>query len=136
MTTIHHPHLTMTKVSQWIASLHSTPKVVTVTLFYGIQVWLIFLFFSLVAKLALRALNGVRSNKYKQVDYDQLRMQAQDMKFNANKSLMKVRQCTLKNDQTKVNFELGDKCFLFSYDILNDAAKPAGFDAHLLSVVA
>lgn len=41
-------------------------------------------------KQAVRFMNGVQSNKYKAVDYDQLKMKAQEMKFKGNKSLIKV----------------------------------------------
>ena len=35
-------------------------------------------------------MNGFQSNKYKAVDYEQLKSKAQEMKFKGNKSLIKV----------------------------------------------
>lgn len=44
----------------------------------------------LTDKLAIRVMNGVPSNKYKPVDYDELKMKAQEMKFKGNQSLIKA----------------------------------------------
>jgi len=46
----------------------------------------------ILEKLALRLLNGVQSNKYKPVDYEQLKLKAQEMKFKGNNSLVKVSE--------------------------------------------
>ncbi|XP_076094277.1 coiled-coil domain-containing protein 148-like [Mytilus galloprovincialis] len=53
--------------------------------------------------LVNKATNGVRSNKYKAVDYDKLRLLAAEKKFSAHKSLLKVKKIEQLSKQTKEN---------------------------------
>ncbi|XP_052094946.1 coiled-coil domain-containing protein 148-like [Mytilus californianus] len=53
--------------------------------------------------LVNKATNGVRSNKYKAVDYDKLRLLAAEKKFAAHKSLLKVKKIEQLSKQTKEN---------------------------------
>ena len=54
-------------------------------------------------KLIQKAVNGVRSNKYKPVDYDKLRLLAAEKKFSAHKSLLKVKKIEQLSKQSKEN---------------------------------
>lgn len=54
-------------------------------------------------KLVQKAINGVRSNKYKAVDYDKLRLLAAEKKFAAQKSLLKVKKIEQLSKQSKEN---------------------------------
>jgi hypothetical protein len=52
-------------------------------------------------KLINKAVNGIRSNKYKPVDYDKLRLLAAEKKFAAHKSLLKVKKIEQLSKQSK-----------------------------------
>ncbi|KAJ8314064.1 hypothetical protein KUTeg_008625 [Tegillarca granosa] len=54
-------------------------------------------------KLALRATNGIRSNKYKPVDYDKLKALAAEKKFSSHKTLLKVKKIEQMSKQSKEN---------------------------------
>ncbi|XP_060080492.1 coiled-coil domain-containing protein 148-like [Ylistrum balloti] len=54
-------------------------------------------------RIVMRINNGVRSNKYKDVDYDKLRLLAAEKKFSAHKSLLKVKKIEQMSKQTKEN---------------------------------
>ncbi|XP_067933173.1 coiled-coil domain-containing protein 148-like [Watersipora subatra] len=53
-------------------------------------------------KLALRLINGIQSNKYKALDYDQLKQKTQALKFKGNNSLMKIKQIEQASKNTKI----------------------------------
>lgn len=54
-------------------------------------------------KLINKAVNGIKSNKYKPVDYDKLRLLAAEKKFAAHKSLLKVKKIEQLSKQSKEN---------------------------------
>ncbi|XP_033762065.1 coiled-coil domain-containing protein 148-like [Pecten maximus] len=54
-------------------------------------------------RIVMRINNGVRSNKYKDVDYDKLKLLAAEKKFSAHKSLLKVKKIEQMSKQTKEN---------------------------------
>ncbi|OWF40924.1 coiled-coil domain-containing protein 148-like [Mizuhopecten yessoensis] len=54
-------------------------------------------------RIVMRITNGVRSNKYKDVNYDKLRLLAAEKKFSAHKSLLKVKKIEQMSKQTKEN---------------------------------
>ncbi|XP_052247226.1 coiled-coil domain-containing protein 148-like isoform X2 [Dreissena polymorpha] len=56
-----------------------------------------------IDKLAHRAIDGVRSNKIKPVDYEKLRNLAAEKKFSAHKTLLKVKKFEHLSKQNKEN---------------------------------
>ena len=71
-------------------------------LWYMVIFSLIFFFF-FSDKLTLRAVEGVRSNKIRPVDYDRLRNLAAEKKFSGHKTLLKVKKLEHLSKQNKEN---------------------------------
>ena len=86
-------------------------------------------------KLALRAVEGVRSNKIRPVDYDKLRNLAAEKKFSGHKTLLKVKKLEHLSKQTKENNLLKQHKLVWQKEFLrlNNVRKKlqAEMDSHI-----
>lgn len=88
-----------------------------------------------IDKLTLRAVEGVRSNKIRPVDYDKLRNLAAEKKFSGHKTLLKVKKLEHLSKQNKENNLLKQHKLVWQKEFLrlNNVRKKlqAEIDAHI-----